>query len=70
MLQYVILNDHDKGEPMAKQVKFEYPICGSGRPQILLIGNGLEYKSGQVSWNELVKHLTVEDCVSLSEDEK
>lgn len=70
MLQYVILNDHDKGEPMAKQVIFEYPICGSGRPQILLIGNGLEYKSGQVSWNELVKHLTVEDCVSLSEDEK
>lgn len=44
---------------MGKQIKFEYPLKGCARPQILLIGNGLEYKSGQRSWEQLVNDLTI-----------
>ena len=55
---------------MNKPVRFNYSLRGTSRPQILLIGNGLEYDSGQVSWNELVDHLTVSDCVPLTKDEK
>ena len=47
---------------MNKPVRFNYSLRGTSRPQILLIGNGLEHDSGQVSWNELVDHLTVSDC--------
>lgn len=55
---------------MKESVKFEYPVCGKGRPQIVLIGNGLEYKSGQVAWKTLVDHLTLDDSITLTEDEK
>lgn len=44
---------------MGKQIKFEYSLKGCARPQILLIGNGLEYKSGQRSWEQLVDDLTL-----------
>lgn len=44
---------------MEQSVSFIYPRKGFGRPQILLIGNGLEYKSGQCSWEQLVKNLTL-----------
>ena len=44
---------------MRRQVSFVYPIKGPGRPQILLIGNRLEYKSGQRSWRQLVRDLTL-----------
>lgn len=44
---------------MKQHVSFTYPRKGPGRPQILLIGNGLEYKSGQCSWEELVRRLTL-----------
>ena len=44
---------------MSRQNNFEYSLKGSGRPQILLIGNGLEYKSGQRSWEQLVDDLTL-----------
>lgn len=44
---------------MSIQIKFEHFLKGSGRPQILLIGNGLEYKSGQRSWEQLVDDLTI-----------
>ncbi|MDO4803910.1 MAG: SIR2 family protein [Lachnospiraceae bacterium] len=55
---------------MKKTVQFEYPIRGNGRPQIVLIGNGLERKSGQVAWDQLVDHLTVSNCIALTEEEK
>ena len=55
---------------MIKSVRFEYPIRGNGRPQIVLIGNGLERKSGQVAWDRLVDHLTVPDCIPLTDEEK
>lgn len=44
---------------MNREISFVYPIKGPGRPQILLIGNGLEYKSGQRSWEQLVYDLTL-----------
>lgn len=49
---------------------FIYPSKGPGRPQILLIGNGLEYKSGQKSWGELLAHLTVADAISLTQEQR
>lgn len=50
--------------------RFIYPSRGPGRPQILLIGNGLEYKSGQESWEELLAHLTVPGAYQLTPDQK
>jgi hypothetical protein len=46
-----------------KENPFQYPRKGPGRPQILLIGNGLEYESHQKSWKELLKQLTVSDAI-------
>lgn len=40
-----------------KDVTFEYPICGKGRPQVILIGNGLERCMGQYSWEDLLNNL-------------
>ena len=40
-----------------KECPFRYPVMGPGRPQVLLIGNGLEYESHQKSWEELLKGL-------------
>lgn len=54
---------------MNRQVSFVYPIKGPGRPQILLIGNGLEYKSGQRSWDRLVRDLTLPEKRRMSEVE-
>lgn len=55
---------------MEKSITFEYPIRGNGRPQIILIGNGLERKSGQVAWDQLVDNLTVKNCISMTKEEK
>lgn len=44
---------------MVRQTRFEHASKGPRRPQILLIGNGLEYKSGQRSWEKLIQDLTV-----------
>ncbi|MBS5135833.1 MAG: SIR2 family protein [Oscillospiraceae bacterium] len=51
---------------MKRQVSFVYPMKGPGRPQILLIGNGLEYKSGQRSWEQLVRDLTLPEKREMS----
>lgn len=51
-------------------IKFEYPVRGQGRPQVVLIGNGLERKSGQVAWNSLVDNLTVKNCIPISDEER
>lgn len=44
--------------------------CVTGRPQILLIGNGLEYKSGQVSWEKLLENVRVENAAAIPEKAK
>lgn len=49
---------------------FVYPSRGPGRPQILLIGNGLEYDSGQKSWEDLLAHLTVKDSIPLTKTQR
>lgn len=47
--------------------KYQYePTC---RPQILLIGNGLEYDSGQVSWGNMLKNLTVDNALCQYDEE-
>lgn len=48
--------------------KFIYSSRGPGRPQILLMGNGLEYKSGQKSWEQLLNELTVPDALPIASD--
>lgn len=36
---------------------FSYPVRDAGKPQILLLGNGLERGSGQYSWDNLLNEL-------------
>lgn len=48
------------------EVKFEYST-ETGRPQILLIGNGLEYESGQPSWEQILKNLNINGSVDPAE---
>lgn len=55
---------------MAVSVKFIYPSRGKGRPQILLLGNGLERKSGQVSWNQLLDQVAVENSLTITKKQR
>jgi len=48
---------------------FEYPNPAP-RPQILLLGNGLEHKSGQKSWNKLLDSLKADPALTIPEDVK
>lgn len=41
----------------------KYQYGPNNRPQILLIGNGLECASGQATWDEMLKKLTVENAI-------
>ena len=54
---------------MAKKT-FVHSSRGKGRPQILLIGNGLEHESHQPSWDELVKKLKVDGAPELTKKER
>jgi len=47
-----------------KENPFRYPMKGPGRPQILLMGNGLEYESHQKSWEGLLEQLAHPDAVA------
>lgn len=51
---------------MERNANYVYPLRGAGRPQILLLGNGLEYQSGQRSWEQLVQDLTLPERRNLS----
>lgn len=42
---------------------------GHGRPQILLIGNGLERSEGQFTWNQLIDTLAVSDHIILTKEQ-
>lgn len=55
-------------EGYMKENPFQYPMKGPGRPQVLLIGNGLEYESHQKSWKELLEQLTVPDAIRPDDD--
>ena len=65
---------------MNNNPSFLYNISNSGRPQVLLIGNGLERGceptipdpkgvTEQLSWDELVAAISVKGCAVLSEKE-
>ena len=66
---------------MKKKPVFSFNINSSCRPQVLLIGNGLERGCAptipdpkgvteQLSWDELVAAISVDGCVQLSKEEK
>lgn len=55
---------------MKKITHFTHDTRGKGRPQIVLVGNGLERESGQVSWDELVDILTVSDSIKLEKEDR
>ena len=66
---------------MKKKPVFSFNINSSCRPQVLLIGNGLERGCAptipdpkgvaeQLSWGELVAAISVDGCVQLSMEEK
>lgn len=44
---------------MAKEIKFSHNLRGKGRPQILLIGNGLERVYGSMDWEKLMDLIDV-----------
>lgn len=46
---------------MAKKIEFIHNLRGKGRPQILLIGNGLERAYGSDDWAKLIEHISVRD---------
>ena len=55
---------------MNKFMAFKHRSNGQGRPQILLIGNGLERKSGQVSWAKMLDQITVENSLPVSREQR
>lgn len=55
---------------MNKIKYFSHNNRGNGRPQVVLVGNGLERDSGQPSWNALVDMMTVPDSVKLNDNER
>ena len=55
---------------MKSNISFIHSTRGKGRPQIVLVGNGLEIRSGQRSWNELVDALKAPDCLSIGKQER
>ena len=50
-------------------IRFVHSTRGNERPQIVMVGNGLEYESGQPSWEALIKALKAPDCIALPEKE-
>ena len=48
------------------ETKFEYP--SSSCPQILLVGNGMERKSGQKEWSELLELLIADNSFHLKKE--
>ena len=60
---------------------FMHQISGKGRPQVLLVGNGLERscpptspdpkgKTGQLTWEQLIKAIKADNCITLTDEEK
>lgn len=54
---------------MTKEIEFIHHLRGKGRPQILLIGNGLERVYGSASWNELIDLIDVRKFSKETRDE-
>lgn len=54
---------------MAKEIEFIHSLRGKGRPQILLIGNGVERAYGSAGWDELMDLIDVRKCSKETRDE-
>lgn len=54
---------------MAKEIEFIHSLCGKGRPQILLIGNGVERAYGSAGWDELMDLIDVRKYNKETRDE-
>lgn len=52
---------------MSKRIEWRYPR-GKGRPQIILLGNGLENQFGQMETKQLIKELRVPNAIEITED--
>ena len=55
---------------MLHNISFSHALKGKFRSQIVLVGNGLERESGQLSWEALVETVTVSDCIQLTKRQK
>ncbi len=51
-------------------MEFVYPTRGPGRPQILLLGNGLERCAKQMDWDALIDAITAPNAVELTEEQR
>lgn len=49
---------------------FEHAINGPKRPQIVIVGNGLERLSGQSSWSTFLNDIAAPHCMKLTERDK
>lgn len=54
---------------MEKEVVFIHNLRGKGRPQILLIGNGMERAYGSTSWDKLIDLINVHKFSKETRDE-
>ena len=54
---------------MAKEIEFIHNLRGKGRPQILLIGNGVERAYGSASWDKLIDLINVRKFNEETRDE-
>ena len=54
---------------MAKEIEFIHNLRGKGRPQILLIGNGVERAYGSADWDKLIDLLDVRKFGKETRDE-
>ena len=45
-----------------EKIEFIHNLRGKGRPQILLIGNGVERAYGSAGWDELLNLIDVRKC--------
>lgn len=49
---------------------FPHNVTGPKRPQIVIIGNGLERLSGQSSWGTFIDDISAPNCMKLTERDK
>lgn len=55
---------------MSIKVNFKHNVRGKGRPQIVLVGNGLERGSGQFSWNALISTLSIPNGIKMTKQQQ
>lgn len=54
---------------MNTKVNFIHNVRGKGRPQIVVVGNGLERESGQFSWDALISTLSIPNGIKMTKQQ-